>query len=153
MRPKTEDTLHTIQSITLTTRDGSAFWAGIRDPDGGKKVPSRNTSRGNGTSLLCRRQTSTSSTNTWRVTFMWLIVVAVLSCSIRTLFTRTSRLPPFTSMIPEMGSSRSWEWDNQDGSYRLSSPVHHSEGYRATANHSSLRYRYTSTTNSSRNVV
>ena len=39
--------------------------------------------------------------------------------------------------MPGMASINLSRKDNQDGSYRLSSPVHHSEGYRATANLSS----------------
>ena len=52
----------------------------------------------------------------------------MLYCWTRTLFTRTSKLLPFASTIPGMGSSKSWKKDNQNVSYKLSSPMRHSEG-------------------------
>ena len=42
--------------------------------------------------------------------------------STRTLFTRTSKLPPFTSTIPETSRSRSSRKGNQDGCHKPSSP-------------------------------
>ena len=76
VKHKTEDTLHQILNIALTTTyligyastGASAFWAGIWRHR-------KNTSRWNGTSSSCKRQSSTSSTNTWQVISMWRITL------------------------------------------------------------------------------
>ena len=96
---KTEDPRRPIWSIDslamflidYTSRIDSVSWAKIQIHDEEKKMSLRNT--------------FISSTSTWRVTFMWLIMMTASSYSIRTLFIRTSKSYPFYFMISEMDSS------------------------------------------------
>ena len=92
--PMTGGRVHPIQSIALSTmcpticlsRHASAFWTGTLELDEAKKAPSKRTSRRNGTSLLCRRQLSTFSTNAWRVIFTWLTTPDALFFSTKDTF-------------------------------------------------------------------
>ena len=122
--------------IAWPNRRGSASTIGTQDPGVEKKKPSKSTLQGNGTSSPCKNQLKTLITTTWRIVSLWLTVEGVRSCSIRTLFTQTSRFLLCTSMIPETCNSRSWKKDNQDGLYRVSSHVHHFGDRHATANRS-----------------
>ena len=85
-----------VQAVCWSTR-GSAFPAGVRDPDVVNQVPLRNTSQANDTSLHYKKRWSISSTSASQITSTSPTALAVPSCSTRTPFTRTSKSSPLTS--------------------------------------------------------
>ena len=79
----------------------SASTTGTLDPDGEKKMPSRNKSQEGGISLPWRRRPTTLTTSFSRIASTWLIMQVARFSSTRTPSTPTSMSSPSTATTPD----------------------------------------------------